>query len=110
MTRREELLKVIGDNEILLPLVDRVLFLEEQLEKLEKLPLIRIDPKNPERQKATPAAKMYKEYLQQYINAIKAIEKTTNAGEDEEESPLRKWVSSRTIDDIRSGKGLKPLC
>lgn len=99
MTRREELLKVIGDNEILLPLVDRLLFLEEQLEKLEKLPLIKVNPKNPEQQKTTPAAKMYKEYLQQYINAIKAIEKSTGADETEEESPLRKWVSKRVNSD-----------
>ena len=99
MTRREELLKVIGDNEILLPLVDRLLFLEEQLEKLEKLPLIKVNPKNPEQQKTTPAAKMYKEYLQQYINCIKAIEKSTGADETEEESPLRKWVSKRVNSD-----------
>lgn len=95
MTRREELLKVIGDNEILLPLVDRLLFLEEQLEKLEKLPLIKVNPKNPEQQKTTPAAKMYKEYLQQYINAIKAIEKSTDTDDDETISPLREWVSTR---------------
>ena len=95
MTRREELLKVIDNSEILLPLVDRLLFLEEQLEKLEKLPLIKVNPKNPEQQKTTPAAKMYKEYLQQYINCIKAIEKSTGADEAGEESPLQKWVKSR---------------
>ena len=95
MTRREELLKVIGDNEMLLPMVDRVLFLEEQLEKLEKLPLIKVNPKNSEQQKTTPAAKMYKEYLQQYINAIKAIEKSTDIDDDETISPLREWVSKR---------------
>ena len=95
MTRHEELLKVIGDNKTLLPLVDRLLFLEEQLEKLEKLPLIKVNPKNPEQQKTTPAAKMYKEYLQQYINCIKAIEKSVNADDEETISPLREWVSTR---------------
>ena len=95
MTRRDEILKVIGDSEILLPLIDRLLFLEEQLEKLEKLPLIKVNPKNPEQQKTTPAAKMYKEYLQQYINAIKAIEKSTGTDDDETISPLREWVSTR---------------
>lgn len=99
MTRRDELLKIISDSEILLPLVDRLVFLEEQLEKLEKLPLIKVNPKNPEQQKTTPAAKMYKEYLQQYINCIKAIEKSTGADETEEESPLRKWVSKRVNSD-----------
>lgn len=95
MARKDELLKVISDNDILLPLIDRLLFLEEQLEKLEKLPLIKVNPNNPEQQKTTPAAKMYKEYLQQYVNCIKAIEKTTGADEREEESPLRKWVNKR---------------
>ena len=95
MTRRDELVKVIGDNITLLPLVDRLLFLEEQLEKLEKLPLIKVNPKNPEQQKTTPAAKMYKEYLQQYINVIKAIEKSTDTDDDETISPLREWVSTR---------------
>lgn len=95
MTRREELLKVIGDNKTLLPLIDRLLFLEEQLEKLEKLPLIKVNPKNPEQQKTTPAAKMYKEYLQQYINCIKAIEKSVGADDEETISPLREWVSTR---------------
>ena len=95
MTRRDELLKIIGDSEILLPLIDRLVFLEEQLEKLEKLPLIKVNPKNPEQQKTTPAAKMYKEYLQQYINCIKAIEKSINADDDETISPLREWVSKR---------------
>ena len=94
MTRREELTKFIGDNDMLVPLIERILFLEEQLEKLEKLPLIKVNPENPEQQKTTPAAKMYKEYLQQYINAIKAIEKSTDANEGEEESPLRAWVKS----------------
>ena len=97
MKRRSELLKVIGDNTTLLPLVDRILFLEQQLESLEKLPLIRVNPDNPEQQKTTPAAKMYKEYLQQYINAIKAIEKSTRTDESGEESPLRKWANSRGV-------------
>ena len=96
MTTREQFLReYIGDDKILIPLIDRLVFLEEQLEKLEKLPLIKVNPKNPEQQKTTPAAKMYKEYLQQYINAIKAIEKSTNADDDETISPLREWVSKR---------------
>lgn len=93
MTRREELLTVIGDNKTLLPMIDEIVYLEEQLDMLRKLPKIKVNPKNPEQQKATPAAKMYKEYFQQYINAIKAIEKSVSTNESEEESPLRKWVS-----------------
>lgn len=98
MTRREELLTVIGDNKTLVPMIDEIVYLEEQLDMLRKLPKIKVNPKNPEQQKATPAAKMYKEYFQQYINAIKAVEKSTSTNEGEEESPLRKWVKSRNAD------------
>lgn len=78
-------------------MVDRLLFLEQQLEKLEKLPLLRVNPNDPERQKATPAAKMYKEFLQQYVNVFKALEKATGADESEE-SPLRKWAKMRNVE------------
>ena len=95
MTRREELLMVIGDNKTLVPMIDEIVYLEEQLDMLRKLPKIKINPKNPEQQKVTPAAKMYKEYLQQYINAIKAVEKSVGTDDDETISPLREWVSKR---------------
>ena len=65
--------------------------LEDQLEYLRSLPKIRIHPKNPERQKATPAAKLYKELLQQYTNIVRIMMKASGADEAEEDSPLRKW-------------------
>ena len=95
MTRRDELLKIVGDNKTLVPMIDEIVYLEEQLDMLRKLPKIKINPKNPEQQKVTPAAKMYKEYLQQYINAIKAVEKSVGTDDDETISPLREWVSKR---------------
>lgn len=98
MMRRDELLKAVEGNEILEPLIERLLFVESQLEKLEKLPMIRVNPKNPEIQKTTPAAKMYKEYLQQYINCLKTIEKAVGTEETEGESPLRRWINARNLD------------
>ena len=97
MERREELLK-LSDDPTITPLIEKMLFLEEQLERLEKLPMIKVNPNNPEQQKATPAAKLYKEFLQQYTNVIKVIAKATGSGETEEESPLRRWVKSRVVD------------
>jgi hypothetical protein len=97
MDRRKELLKFIENDENLIPLVDRLLFLETKLAELEKMPFIRVNPANPERQKATPAAKQYKELLQQYVNVFKALQKVTG-GEDKEETPLRKWVKSRNVE------------
>lgn len=92
MTRKEELLKVIEGNEALIPLVDEVLFLEDQLIELKKLPFIKIHPSNPELQKATPAAKQYKEFLQQYTNCIKILMHAVEDDSEGEESPLRTWV------------------
>lgn len=97
MERREELLKFIDNDANLIPLVDNLLFLEQKLDELRGMPLIRVSPANPERQKPTAAAKMYKEFLQQYVNVFKALQKATGA-EDEEESPLRKWAKSRNVE------------
>lgn len=70
--------------------------LEEQLEYLRTLPFIQVHPNDVNLQRATPASKLYKEYLQQYINLIKMVEyviykdKRLDA-EEAEESPLRSW-------------------
>ena len=57
MNRKEKLLKIIDDDEVLLPLVDEIIFLEGQLEELKKLPFLRVNPKNNSQQKPTAAAK-----------------------------------------------------
>ena len=78
-------------------LVDEVVFIEKQLEELKKLPFIKINPKDPTQQKATPAAKQYKELLQQYNNTMKFLLKISGDlnNDGEEESPLRQWLRSR---------------
>ena len=91
--RREQLLEIVGDRPELLPLVDDVVFLEKHLEYLRTLPQIRVDGLNPNHQKPTPASKQYKEFLQQYINALKVLIKETGQTETEEESPLKQWMN-----------------
>ena len=51
MNRREELLKIVNESNsiAILPLIDRMIFLETKLEELEKLPMIRINAENPDR-------------------------------------------------------------
>lgn len=49
-----------------------IIFLENRLRELKELPFLRINPKDKTQQKTTPASKLYKELLQQYINLIKA--------------------------------------
>lgn len=97
MDRRTQLKKIIqNNNELVDRLIDEVMFMEGQLEKYRNLPQIRVDPNNPERQKATPAAKLYKETLQQYTNAIKVLAHCTGQDADSEESPLRIWAKKYT--------------
>lgn len=98
MSRREELVKLVPADslELVNDVIDEVVFLEERLVELKKLPFIQTHPKRSELQRATPAAKQYKEFLQQYINCIKLIEGVIYKdkrleGEEVEDSPLRKW-------------------
>ena len=93
MTRKEELLEAVHGNTLLIPLVSDMVYLENQLEYLQTLPKIRIHPDDPSRQKATPAAKLYKELLQQYTNIVKVMLRATGSEDIEEESPLRKWMN-----------------
>jgi hypothetical protein len=102
MARKEELLKIINksgsQNDIKAEqLIDEIVFIEEQLQKLKKLPFISVHPKNPALQKATPASKQYKEMMQQYNNSLRLLFRLTGDlnGESEEDSPLRQWVKSR---------------
>ena len=97
MNRREELEKILNDanNSVVPPLIDEILYLENQLNFLRGLPKIRVNPADNSQQKITPAAKLYKEYLQQYLNAIKLLSSVTNTDVDTDESPLRKWVNQK---------------
>lgn len=93
MTRKEELLKLLNNDITYIPLVNDMVYLEDQLDELRKLPKIKIHPSDPSKQKTTPAAKLYKEYLQQYTNIVRILMKATGADETDEESPLRKWMN-----------------
>lgn len=101
MNRKEELEKITCKTEEdklkAQRLIDEIIFLEERMEELKKLPFIAINPKNPEQQRATPASKQYKEFLQQYNNSLRLLFKLSGdlGGDTEEESPLRAWAKSR---------------
>lgn len=76
MTRREELnniFKDVDENEkqLINKLLDEMIFLEDKMTELKKLPFLNINPKNQAQQKITPAAKLYKECSQSYMNAIR---------------------------------------
>ena len=93
MTRQEELLNYIDESPVLYPLITEMVELEAELNYLRKLPKIKVHPKDPSKQKATPAAKLYKECLQQYTNIIRILMRATGEDMDDAESPLRKWFN-----------------
>lgn len=101
MSRKSELIKIVKrtgtDNDIKAgQLIDEIVFIEEQLVALKKLPFINVNPKNPMQQKATPASKQYKELLQQYNNSLRLLFRLSgDMGETDEESPLRRWIRER---------------
>lgn len=104
INRKDELLNLIPEDSksLVVDIVDQIVFIESQLESLKKLPFIEVNKNDPTKQRNTPASKMYKEFLQQYINAIKVLESIIYRdkrleGEEIEESPLRKWF--KTYDD-----------
>ena len=83
-------------------MVNEVVFLEGRLEELKKLPFLKIHPKQPDLQRATPAAKQYKELLQQYTNAVKILMRASGIDEDDEDSPLRKWVKEHINGGVKN--------
>ena len=97
MTRLEELQtifeKVDEDKAaVIAPLLPQVVFLEERLRKLQKVPHIRIHPKNPARQEITAAGKQYKEMMQSYLNAVKVLQMTLGRYAVEEKDAFDEWL------------------
>ena len=95
MSRQTDLLKILNNDVTYLPLVTEMVYLEEELDELRKLPKIKIHPTDQTRQKLTPAAKLYKDYLQQYTNIVRILMKATGVDENDDESPLRTWINGR---------------
>ena len=97
MSRRDELINIIGsENETKAgQLVDEIIFIEDQLISLKKLPFIKVHPSDPSRQKTTPAARQYRELLQQYNACLRVLLKINGNDDKEEDSPLRKWLNAR---------------
>ena len=80
---------------LLRPVVENIVYMESRLTELRALPQIRIDKNNPARQQATPAAKLYKETMQGYTNAVKilltALYRSDSNGADELLNKLREF-------------------
>ena len=99
MDRKQELLEYIcGDSDegrLLEPVIEEFVHLEEELTRLRGLPFIRTNPNNPAQQKATPAARLYRELLQQYTNVLKILRRAAGDEDDTADSPLRERARAR---------------
>ena len=76
--RKSELLEIFRDvddseRKLVDKLIEEVIYYEEQMEALKKLPFINVNPKNPAQQKTTAAARLYKEYATSYMNALRIL-------------------------------------
>lgn len=104
MTRAEELKKLCESLDdaaktTTAQLIDEIVFIETQLKILKEYPFISVNPKNPTQQRATYAAKQYKELLQQYNNCIKILLGVLGKIDTAEVSPLREYLQR-----MRSGQ------
>lgn len=97
MDRRTEIFEYCGKDENLLPVIENVVYLEGILSELQQKPKIKFHPTDPTKQKVLPAAKLYKEYMQQYLNAIKVLMRAAGKDVADDDSPLRAYF--RQIQD-----------
>ena len=103
LTRKETLEDIFKDIEpnekkLIVPLIDEVIFLEEQMNELKKLPFIRINAQNPALQKKTEAAKLYKECTQSYMNAIRILCSILHKVESTAQEELLKRLAVARLD------------
>ena len=101
MSTLEELQMLFEDVEddkasVVRPLLVEIVFMEERLETLRKLPQIRVHPQNPARQEITAAGKQYKETMQAYLNAIKVLQSTLSRYSVEEQDAFDKWLEENS--------------
>ena len=91
--RREQLDDIFKDVEektLIDPLLDEVAFLEVRMNELKKHPFISVNPRNESQMKTTPAAKLYKECSQSYMNAIRILVNVLRKAEFQAQEELLK--------------------
>lgn len=97
MERLERLQKIFENideraKEVIFPMLEQVVFLENQLKTLKELPFIEVSRKNQALQRPTAASKQYKELMQQYNACIKTLLTALSRNGGEETSPLEEYL------------------
>lgn len=94
----DEIFKNVDDEQKQLVdnLIEEVIFLEQQMQELKALPFISVHPEKPNLQKVTPAAKLYKECSQSYMNAIRILLSILHKVESSAQDELLKMLEDYT--------------
>lgn len=95
LSRLKDIFKNVDEDKaaLIAPLLPQVVYMETRLEELQRLPQLRIHPKNPTRQEITAAGKQYKETMQAYLNAIKVLQMTLGRYSVEAEDAFDEWLN-----------------
>ena len=99
MTRREQLNDIFknvdeGQKQLIDPLLDEIVFLEQRMSELKKLPFVKVHPTDNTMQKTTSAAKLYKECSQSYMNAVRILSSILHKVESSAQDDLLKLLEN----------------
>lgn len=98
MNRRDELVEIFKglDGNVLKivePMIEDLVFIEDQLKDLRTRPFIKYHPNDPSIQKQTPAGKLYKDLLAQEKDIVRILcSQLHKTGSEDVESPLRLYL------------------
>lgn len=100
MDRKQELLKLLEDADdnkkiLLSKAIDELLYLEEQLEEIRKVPFIIIHPTDKTKQKITASGKAYEKYYQLYLTALKTLNSLLNKDLLDDDDEFDKWLKEQ---------------
>lgn len=101
--RADELMALFSDDSVravVRPLVEELADVEDRIQEVKRLPLIRVHPDDPSIQKSTAAGRLYQSLLGRQTDIVRMLlRQLGRSGDDEEESPLRAYL--RTLERRR---------
>lgn len=92
--RVEKLIEYIHDEslkELLKPSIQKYIYLEEQLQQIEKLPFFKVDKNDKTKQKELPSLKAHKNLMNSYINLGRLLASYFYK-EDSEQNDIKKLL------------------
>lgn len=97
MDRLTELRNLFADlddpaRSVVMPLLEEIVYLEDRLAELKTMPMIKVHPSDPAKQKQTQAARQYREVVQQYNGCVKTLLTCCRKGDAGQTSPLREGL------------------